>query len=447
LNQPGHDVGPASEGALVRGIRKWDLIALVLNVIIGAGIFGLPSTLYRLVGPYSLVAFVVCALLAVLILLCFAEMASRFTTTGGPYLYARAAFGPLIGFEVGWLLWLARVTAFAALCNLFVEYLSYFWPAADAGMWRAVVVIAVVVALTGVNIAGVREAALVSDLFTVGKLIPLVLFVIVGTFFIDRESYSFGAAPDYRSFSTAVLLLVFAFSGFEMAVVPAGETLDPRRHAPLALLGGIAIVAVLYISIQAVCIGTLPDLATSARPLADAADRFLGAAGASIISFGALVSITGTLIAVMLSASRVLFAMAEHRQLPALLGATNRRFRTPHVAILLSAAAILALSLAGTFLSALTISTIIRLIMYGSTCAAVPVLRRKAGAPPAAFMAPAGTAVAICALGLVVWLLSNSASGEARTAAIAAALGLLLYVAFRPRRFAPVGAIGAERRS
>jgi amino acid transporter len=420
-----------ANAGLVRGIRKWDLVALVLNTIIGAGIFGLPSKVFGLAGTYSLVAYLVCAVPIVLIVLCFAELGSRFEGTGGPYLYAREAFGAVVGFEVGWLMWLARLTAFASLCNLFIGYLCYFWPACGWGAWRGLVITAVVVCLTTVNIAGIRQAALVSNAFTLGKLIPLLLFAAAGLFFIDPHSYSLAAPPGYGSFSTAVLLLVFAFSGFEVAVIPAGEARDPRRHMPFALLTGIGIVVLLYVLIQFVCIGTLPELHRSERPLADAASRFFGAAGASIIAVGALISVTGTLNAIMLGGPRLLFAMAQRRQLPRIFSATHARFHTPHVAILVSAVVMLGLTLWGTFISALTISTIIRLMAYAVTCAAVPVLRRKSGTPAAAFRAPAGTAVAVAALALCVWLLLNSAWAEARVVTLAAGLGLLCYAVFK----------------
>ena len=263
---------------LVRGIRKWDFVALVLNSIVGAGIFGLPSRAYALAGVHSLLAYVVCAVPVFLIILCFAEVSSRFKDTGGPYLYARATFGPLVGFEIGWLSWIVRLTAFAALCNLFVDYLGYFLPTFGSGLGRAVVMTVVVSFLTGANLAGVRLASLVGNIFTVGKLVPLVLLVVVGFFFINPESYS-AAPPSYRAFSASVLLLVFAFTGFEMAVIPAGEARDPQRHLPFALLTGTAIVVVLYVSIQAVCIGTLPELASSQRPLADVGGRLFGMAG------------------------------------------------------------------------------------------------------------------------------------------------------------------------
>src|SRR5437588_3418182 len=260
----------SSSKGLVRGIQRWDLVAVAINAIIGAGIFGLPSKVYALAGAYSLIAFVVCAIVVALIILCFAEVGSRFNDTGGPYLYARQAFGSTVGFEVGWLMWLARLTAFAANCNLLVDYLGFFWAPATTHYWREIVIVVVVAALAAVNVAGVRNAALVTNIFTVGKLVPLILFVAVGLFFINTQNYSFVARPQYSAFSTSVLILVYAFSGFEMAAIPAGEVRDPQRNLPLALLTAIAVVAAIYITVQIVCIGTLPALAASQRPLADA---------------------------------------------------------------------------------------------------------------------------------------------------------------------------------
>lgn len=416
---------------LVRGIRRWDLVALFINSIIGAGIFGLPSRVYALVGTWSLLAYVICALLVLAIVLCFAEVGSRFRDTGGPYLYSHVAFGPVVGFEIGWLVWLARLTAFAALSNLFVDYLGHFSPIFATRSWRAGVIVAIVAALTAVNVAGVRNAALIGNGFTIGKLIPLLLFVAAGLFVLEPVSFTLPAAPDYASFSTAVLLLAFAFTGFESAVIPAGEIHEPRRNIPFAVLVALAVVAPLYFLIQVVCIGTLPELAASTRPLADASARFLGATGAAVITVGALVSILGTLNGIMLAAPRVLYGMAEQGQLPRALAATSERFRTPHVSILVSAAVMLALTLSGSFITALTISTLARLITYAATCAAVPVLRRRADTENALFRAPGGTITAVVALALIGWLLSNGTLREALQVAMAAAIGLAIYLGYR----------------
>ncbi len=423
-----------NQAGLARGIRRWDLVALTINSIIGAGIFGLPSRVYALTGTYSLLTFGLCALVTTLILLCFAEVGARFERTGGPYLYAREAFGPTVGFEIGWLMWLARLTAFAALCNLMVGYADVLWPGAGAGPARAGIIATVVVLLATINILGVRDAALVSDVFTIGKLLPLVLFVAAGLFFIRPERLAFTSAPGYGDFSKAVLLLVFAFTGFEIPTIPAGEARDPRRDLPFGMLSAMAVVAVLYILIQLVCVGTLPGLAHSERPLADASRRFLGTAGATVLSVGALISIGGTLHAIMLASPRLPFAMAEQGQLPRLLGRIHPRFHTPHVAILLSAGVAGVLALSGSFIGALTISTLIRLITYGATCASLPVLRRRAGNGSGGFRVPGGVTVAAAAFLMCVWLLSSSTRREARDVAVAAGAGLIIHVAIRMSR-------------
>jgi amino acid transporter len=416
---------------LVRGIRRWDLVAVAINGIIGAGIFGLPARVFDLIGAYSLLAFIACAVVVTLIILCFAEVGSRFSGTGGPYLYAREAFGPALGFQVGWLMWLARLTAFAANCNLLVGYTAYFWNDAGSGLIRAALIGFVVVALTLINVVGVRDAARVSNIFTIAKLLPLLLLISVGLFFVNPESFSFESQPPYSAFSTSVLLLVYAFTGFEMAVIPAGEISNPRRNVAIAILISIGLVAVIYVAIQVVCIGTLPELARSERPLADASRTFLGEAGGAIIAAGALVSIVGNLNVIILAASRLPFAMAAGNDLPPALSATHPRFRTPHVAILLTAAIMFVMTVSGTFIYAVTISTIARLLAYAATSAALIALRRRKDVEPATFKVPAGGAVAVLSLILGAWLLSNSSLREARDAAIAAGAGVVIYAVWR----------------
>ena len=413
---------------LVRGISRWDLVAIAINGIIGAGIFGLPSKVYSLIGTYSLIAFVACALVVALIILCFAEVSSRFEETGGPYLYAREAYQPAIAFEIGWLIWLARVTAFAANCNLLINYLSYFWLSATSPFWRASVIVFVVSVLAIINLLGIRQTAVFSNIFTVGKLVPIIIFIAAGLFFLNPQAFEFGKSPTTGDFSKSVLLLVYAFTGFEMATIPAGEVKDPQKNLPRALLIAIIVVAILYIMIQVVCVGTLPGLADSQKPLADAGSQFLGTAGGAIISAGAIISITGNLNILLLSGSRLSFAMAEQKQLPEFVGRIHTKFFTPYVSILLTAGLMLFLTLKSSFVAALTISTIARLVTYGATCLALPLFRAKREAPP--FKLPGGTIIAILCLVLIVWLLLNSTLQEAWVSAIAAGVGLLIYFAY-----------------
>jgi APA family basic amino acid/polyamine antiporter len=234
-----------------------------------------------------------------------------------------------------------------------------------------------------------------------------------------------------------MLLIVFAFAGFDVAVIPAGEINQPRRNLPFAMFTALGVAALAYTLIQFVCIGTLPDLATSERPLSDAGSRFLGSGGASIIAVGAVISSTGALATVGLAAPRVLFALAEQRQFPRLFSATHQRFKTPHMAILLSSAAMIFLSISGTFIYALKVNAMIGLINYIVVCLSLPILRRRSDVRPAMFRTPAGGIVSTAALILCLWVLSNSTWVEARDLGLAAAIGLLIYILYQlwQRRF------------
>jgi APA family basic amino acid/polyamine antiporter len=425
---------------LSREIRKWDLVALLVNVTVGAGILRLPADVQKTVGNYSLAAFVVCALIIGLIALCFAEVGSRFSGTGGPYLYAREAFGPTPAFLVGWLMWLTRLAGFATLVQIFVAYAGYFWPHAEAGLSRILIITGLVVVLTVINLIGVKESARAGDVLTVSKLIPLILFVTVGLFFISPARFTLPTMPGLGSFSAAVFILVYAFSGFEAVLVNSGEIRQPQQVIPFSLMVGLGASVVLFLLIQVVCIGTFPNLAGSARPVAEASHSFLGALGPVIISAGALVGIFGTLNVIMLACTRLPFAMATRGQLPAQLAHVHRRFRTPHVSILVCAVIVFFLSLSGTFIYALKVTVITRVLVYASTCLALPVLRRRAktrasirtsGEAPASFTAPAGMLVSIISVILCLWLLANSDWREARDVAIAIAIGLVIYAVTR----------------
>jgi len=413
---------------LVRGIGRWDLTALVINTMIGAGIFGIPSKIYALMGSYSLIAIVLCAGIIGLIVICYAEVSSRFSSTGGPYLYARESQGRLVAFEVGWLYWIVRVATFAANCNLFVTYLGFFWPSATDPVFRTVVISIVVLALTVSNIVGVKQGATITNVFAVGKLLPLLLFAIIGLFFISPGNFTFGEIPQASSFSSTMLLLVYAFVGFEVAVIPAGEVKDPHKNYPFALFTSLAVVTLIYILVQIVSIGTLPNLATSEKPLADAASNFLGPWGAALIAAGALISILGNLNVGLLGGSRILYAMGERRELPSVIAKTHERLKTPYISVLLNAVVILVLTLQSSFLSALAVATITRLLIYATTCISLPIFRARKDAPRAGFLNPLGIVPASLSLALIVWLLANvDFSKEGLPIIVLAVIGLVIY--------------------
>jgi amino acid transporter len=293
---------------------------------------------------------------------------------------------------------------------------------------------ALTAALTVANLRGVRNSAVVCNVLTIGKLTPLLLFALAGIFFIDPSRFALGAAPQAQPFTQAVMQLIFAFAGFEATVIAAGEMRNPQRNLPFAMLVAIGGVTVLYLLIQIVCIGTLPELASTERPLADASLQFLGAAGASLIAAGALISTLGTYNGIMLLGPRLLYAMAENSQIPRLFARVHPRFHTPHAAILLTAFLGLVLSISGSFTYLLTLGVIARLLTYIVTAAALLVFRRRPHMEPAHFRVPGGAVFPVLTLALCAWLIVNSGARELRDVGIAIAIGLVLFAIFQRRR-------------
>jgi amino acid transporter len=408
-------------------LGRRDLTAFAINRVIGAGIFGIPAVLYASVGSLSIAAFLLAALVVSLVTLCFAEVGSAHRDTGGPYLYAYRTFGPLVGFEVGWLLWVTQLGGFATVINLFVNYIGWFAPSATTGLPRVVIVAAIVISLALVNVLGVRRAAVINNVLTLGKLLPLVLFIVVGARFIDTARFTLVGPPTAVALSGAVLIAIYAFSGFEVLGVPSGEIQDPERTIPFALLTGLVVVAMIYVGVQVVAIGTLPGLATSARPLAEAAGRTFGRTGATVMVMGALISTLGVSHAILLAAGRMPFAMAERRQLPGWIAAVHPVYRTPFAGLIVSAIAMALFTLATTFTSALTITVGLRVIIYLVTCAALPVLRRRPGQARAAFRVPAGNVVALLSVVTCIGLLVMRPWTETRQLVIVLVLGILVW--------------------
>lgn len=366
---------------LVRAIGRWSLVALVVNSIIGSGVFGLPSTVAALIGDYSPYAVLGAGAGMSVIIGCFAEVASLFQEAGGPYLYARVAFGRLMGIQTAWMLWLGQLAAPAANANLFVIYLGEFFPHAKDPLPRAIVLTVLVGFLTGINIRGVRAGTQVSNLFTAAKLVPLFTVIVLGLFVLQGHHWSIAtapiASPSTGQWLKAMLLLVFAYGGFETALAPMGEAKNPRRDAPFALFTALAVCTVIYGLIQWVVVGVLPDATHSQRPLADVAWLAVGPLGAALVAVGALISFYGYLSAKILAMPRVPFALAEQGDFPKAFAAVHRRFHTPYVSILVFAAMVLGLALIGDFKWNVTLSAVARLLYYGVGCAALPILRRK----------------------------------------------------------------------
>jgi len=392
----------------VRAIGRWSLAALVVNSIIGSGIFGLPSDVARLIGRASPWAVLVAGAAAGVIMACFAEVASQFTQAGGPYLYARAAFGRLVGIEVGWMLWLVRLAAPAATADLFVIYCGEFWPHATAPLPRFLILTFLYGILTFINYRGVRASTQVSNIFTVAKLVPLVLVALAGTFYLASHHATplLASGAERSSWLKAALLLVFAYGGFETAMTPLSEAKNPRRDAAFALFTALVTCTLLYSVIQWVVVGVLPDPGHSERPLADVARLAFGHGGAAFVSVGALISVYGYLSANILGVPRITFALAENGDFPPIFAAIHPRFRTPYVSILAFALLSWLLALLGSFTWNATLSAVARLLYYGLVCAALPVLRRKQ--PGAAmFRLPGGIFSAVLGVGICAALITG----------------------------------------
>lgn len=422
---------------LLRGISRWPLVAFAINLTVGAGILGLPGRIQALVGNYSVVVIVGCGLLIMLIGLCLAEVASRFDGPGGPQLYTSVAMGPVAGFTVGWLLWISRSGSCAVVANLVVDYASVLWPPSGTAPGRALIISALGLGYMWINIRGIRQATAVSTVSTVCKLLPLIAFVAVGVFFVNPDAFELGALPIAGDLSNAVLLAAFAFFGFDSTSVLAGEVRDPGRSVPFAIIVSVSVVLVLYALIQIVCVGTLPELAQSQRPLADAAVAFIGAPGATAIAVTAVIACAGVYGASFTPGTRLMFAMADRGQLPAALARIHSRYRTPVYAIVVTSVLGLVLALSGSFIYLVKITLIARISVLAITCATLPLLRRRSDVPPPAFVLRGGSALACVAAGGSLLFLVNSSMRELLDVGLAAMAGLIVLGATRMYRRQP----------
>ena len=413
---------------LNRSISRWAMVLLVINGVIGSGIFGLPSKAFKEIGVYSIIAFLVCAIAVFVIIVCFAEVSSRFDKTGGPYLYALSSFGPLPAFLTGWLLLLTRFITYAALINLLVTYLSVLSEWFTLPSSRIITIVTLTLLLAYVNHIGVKNSTRVNNFFTIAKLLPLLLFIVVGFFFIKGENYEIKGVPDFTSFSSTVLLLVFAFGGFESVLVNSGEVKDPQKNLPFALLLAALIIAGIYMLVQIVSIGTLPGLALTDKPLAEASQLFMGKSGALIIALGAMFSVTGTLNAIMLVGSRLPFAFSEENQFPKVFSFIHPKYKTPTWSLLLFMTITIGVSLTYSFLEAASISAITRFMIYAIVCITLIVLRKNRPEQKAFFKIKYGNFLATLGVMIAIWLLSSAKRNELISVAIAIGIGLVIYV-------------------
>lgn len=370
---------PSPQTGLVRAIGRWSLAALTVNSVIGSAVFGLPAVVAGMLGKESIEAVVIAGVAVGIVMACFAEVASQFSEAGGPYLYARKAFGRFIGILVGWMLYLAQTAAPAANANLFVIYLAEFWPAAKQPLPRFAILTLLIGLLVLINILGTEQGTAVSNLFTVAKLLPLLMVVLAGAAVTVFHHVPLGAVPPpaTSAWLTAIMLLFFYYGGFESALAPMSEAKNPRRDSVFALFVALAVCGLIYTAVQWVVLGVLGPDAVTDRPLAEVARVVMGNRGAALVAIGALVSVYGYLSAKLLAMPRVTFALAEQGDLPGVFARVSPKFHTPWVSILVYGMVVWGLAIIGSFTWNVTLSVVSRLVYYGLISAAVIALRYK----------------------------------------------------------------------
>lgn len=425
---------------LRRALGRWDLTAIGVNQVIGAAIFLLPADVARLVGGWGPLMFLGVGLSSLFVALCFAEVGSRFDSTGGPIGPARVAFGRFVGFEVGWMLWFSRVSSGASVINGLAVALGYYWPVVSTGVPRTAVILLVLGTLTWVNLRGIKQSSWLVNAFTIGKLLPLAAFAIIGVFFADLSRAVPSGPVSIGNFGAAALLLIFAYGGYEVTGVPAGEASNPRRDVPFAFVTTILTVSAVMTLTAAVAAGLLPDVGGTRTPVADASALVMGTFGGLLVSVGSVVSMTGNNMGQLLSGSRTVYALAEHGDLPAVFARVHPKYRTPHVAIWFTALVLVALALTGSFVFLAAVSAVARLVVYLSACGATLRLRAPdmtSHVAEAQFRVAFGPVIPVLAILISLSILAGATSQQLLSGAAALVVGGALYAAATSRPTAP----------
>jgi amino acid transporter len=416
----------------LRRLSVFDTFCLGLNAIIGSGIFIFPGRLAREAGPASILAFALCGLLLVLVALCYAELGSMFRQNGGPYVYAKEAFGSCAGFGVGWIGWVSSVFSWAAVANAVSPSLAYFHPLFNEASAQKGVAAFLILGFGLINYCGIKLGAWTIDFFTVAKLVPLLLFVAVGLAFVAPANYRPFWPASGGSFGYALFLSLWTLQGFEVTPFPSGESLEPQKAVPIAAVGSLLCATLLYVLVQTVAVGIYPALPNAGpAPLAEASARCLGAAGGTLMAIGAAVSMVGYNAGDALGCPRLLSALAEDRHLPACLAAPHPRFHTPWAAILITTGLTAGAALFLSFDSLVDLATLAVISQYVATCGAVVWLRRRRPNAPRLFRIPAGIPVALAGCAVSLWLVREVKLPELLLAGVVLGLGFACAAAFR----------------
>ncbi len=426
--------GIETEPGLKREISRLGFAAISLNGVIGAGIFALPAVAAAAGGLFSPWLFLICSLMIMTVVLSIARAASFFTGTGGPLTYVSHAFGPFAGFQVGWLYAFSRVAALAANINLLLTYAAWFWAPLGQGVTRQIALTLMCVFLTYINVIGLRNGMRAIFAFTLLKLIPLALVVVLGLSRLNPDVFTGAGLPAFGSLGETLLVLLYAFVGFEGAAVPAGEAQNPRSDIPRALVSSVIGITVLYVLIQIVVISVIPEIATSKTPLADVALVLMGSAGAAVMAAGAIFSVGGNCSSIMFAVPRMVYAISRQHLLPRWFGAIHQRYGTPANATLFIGGLALYLSLSGSFIWLAAMSTVVRLLAYAACVLALPRLHTALADDARPFDLPGGYLIPLMALILCAWLMTFASGQSWLTTGLFSAIGTIFYFAGRQRQ-------------
>jgi len=416
----------------VRAVGVFGLAASIFNVTVGGGIFRLPSGAAAAAGTAAPFVYLICAAVIGCVVLCFAEAGSRVPLTGGPYAYVEAVFGRYVGFLSGVLLWMIGTTAVAGVASAFAEGLGTLLGLPSV---RVPIIVATFLALALINIRGVKQGTRLIVVLSVAKLLPLLLFVGIGVFFIVPANLVVEQMPAPSSLARAAIILIFAFSGCESALVPSGEVKDPARTVPRALAIAMIGVTVLYLAVHLVAAGLLGDrLATvPTAPLAFAAEQFMGSPGRLLLLVGASISMLGYVSGMTLAVPRALWKFAQDGLLPPAIGAIHGTYRTPHVAIVVQTTFVGLLAIFNSFEQLAVISNLAALLLYAACAVATLMLRkrgiRQEGAVP--FTVPGGPLIPVVTVLLIGWLLTSITAAEWTVLGATLAVASLIFVVAR----------------
>jgi len=417
---------PSPDRLLSRELGVRQLAAIIFNSTVGSGIFVLPALAAIDLGAAALFAYLVCAIVMALMVMCFAEAGSRVSATGGPYAYVEAALGPLVGFLAGVLLLVSSLSAAAAVARVFAGSVGTLAGTTSISA-QGVLILFVLAAVAAINIQGVRKGALLVEIFVAAKIVPLIGFVIVGAAFVRPEHLQWTSTPSASSVISTAGVLIFAFIGIEGALQPSGEVRNVARTVPRAAFLAIGAATMLYVAIQVIAQGVLGSALAEDRvaPLAAAAAFMFGRPGRIIMLVGAVISMFGYLCGTVLAGPRGLFAFARDGLAPRWLASVHKSHHTPHVSIIAYVVIAFMLALSGSFERLAIVSNVASLLVYFGCAISVLVLRRRdvrADGDP--FHAPGGPIVPVLACASISWLLV-----ETTTRVELAAVGLTLVVA------------------